>query len=292
MPSGRTIVGAGEILWDVYPDGPRFGGAPANFAGSSAALASHHDQVFIVSAVGSDKLGNDALKALVGYHVQTKAVQQNEFETGNVQVTLDSAGVATYEFATNSAWDNLVWNDQLAALANDCDAVCFGTLGQRSPASQAVLQKFVAATSSGALRVLDINLRDPFWDADCILQSLELANVLKMNEDELPVIADIIKLAGSPEQQLKELAKRYSLSTVALTKGPEGATVWQNGHIHNQPATAAEVVSTVGAGDAFTAALVRGLLDKHSIEDTVRSAIKTASEVCASPNSILCSRAL
>lgn len=287
MPSGKTIVGAGEILWDVYPDGPRFGGAPANFAGSSAAMASNHDHVFIVSAVGSDQLGNDALKALAGYHVQSKAVQQNEFETGNVQVTLDSAGVATYEFATNSAWDNLVWNDQLAALANDCDAVCFGTLGQRSPASRAVLQKFVAATSSSALRVLDINLRDPFWDADCILQSLELANVLKMNEDELPVIADIVNLSGDVEQQLGELAKRYSLTTVTVTKGPEGVTVWHNGEVHHEPATPTEVVNTVGAGDAFTAGLVRGLLDKCSIQDTVRSAIKIASQVCASPNSIL-----
>ncbi|MEP3480946.1 MAG: carbohydrate kinase [Fuerstiella sp.] len=287
MPAGKTIVGAGEILWDVYPDGPRFGGAPANFAGTSAALASNDDQIFIVSAVGSDPLGNDALEALAGNHVQTKAVQQNKSETGNVQVTLNSAGVATYEFATNSAWDHLVWNDQLADLAHACDAVCFGTLGQRSPASRAVLQKFVAATSISALRVLDINLRDPFWDADCILQSLELANVLKMNEDELPVIADMISQSGTPEQQLEEIAQRYSLSTVALTKGPEGATVWQNGHIHNQPAMATEVVSTVGAGDAFTAALVRGLLDQISIQDTVRSAIKTASDVCASPDSIL-----
>lgn len=292
MPTGKTIVGAGEILWDIYPDGPRFGGAPANFAGSSAALASGHDQVFIVSAVGSDSLGNDALKALTGDHVQTQAVQQNKFETGNVQVILDAAGIATYEFATNSAWDHLVWDDQLAALANDCDAVCFGTLGQRSPASRAVLQKFVMATSSSALRVLDINLRDPFWDADCILQSLELANVLKMNEDELPVIADVTKLSGDVKQQLAEIAKRYCLSTVALTTGPEGATVWQNDQMYHEPAIATEVVSTVGAGDAFTAALVRGLLDQRCIQDTVRSAIKTASQVCASPNSIFCRRAL
>lgn len=287
MSTAKTIVGAGEILWDVYPDGARFGGAPTNFAGSSAALASTEDRVFIVSAVGLDQLGDDALKALAAYQVQTNAVQQNAFETGNVQVTLDSAGIATYKFATNSAWDNLIWDHQLAALANDCDAVCFGTLGQRSPASRKVLQQFVKATNGQALRVLDINLRDPFWDADCILQSLELANVLKMNEDELPVIADLIKLPSELEQQLGELARRYSLSTVALTKGPEGATVWQNGQVHHEPATATKVVSTVGAGDAFTAALVRGLLDQHSIQDTVRSAIQTASKVCASPDSIL-----
>lgn len=287
MSSSRIIVGAGEILWDVYPDGPRFGGAPANFAGSSVALASREDQVFMVSAVGLDALGNDALKALSSYQVQVSAVQQNEFETGNVQVTLDATGVATYEFAENSAWDNLVWNEQLAILASDCDVVCFGTLGQRSLTSREVLQKFVTATSRKALRVLDINLREPFWNADCILQSLELANVLKMNEDELPIIADLIKLSGDPEQQLGELAQRYSLSTVAFTKGPDGATVWQNGQVHHAPATATEVVSTVGAGDAFTAALVRGLLDQCSIQDTLRTAIEIASKVCTSPNSIL-----
>lgn len=287
MPTGKTIVGAGEILWDVYPDGPRFGGAPANFAGSSAALASNKDQIYVVSGVGSDQLGNDALKALAGYRVQTSSVQQNKFETGNVQVTLDHEAVATYEFATNNAWDNLIWNDQLAALAGECDAVCFGTLGQRSPATRDVLQKFVAATTSNAFRVLDINLRDPFWDAEIILQSLQLANVLKMNEDELPVIADIVNLSGDVEQQLGELAKRYSLTTVAVTKGPEGVTVWHSGEVHHEPATPTDVVNTVGAGDAFTAGLVRGLLDKCSIQDTVRSAIKIASQVCASPNSIL-----
>lgn len=289
MSEGRTIVGAGEILWDVYPDGPRFGGAPANFAGSSAALANADDRILIVSAVGTDELGHQAIQALTRHHVDTSALQQNEFETGNVQVTLDDAGVASYRFAENSAWDNLQWTDSVAELAAECDAVCFGTLGQRSPLSRKVIQQFVSATPADSLRILDVNLRDPYWDSGCIVESLELASVLKMNEDELPILASQLKLQGTLNEQLTALAARFDLNTVALTKGPEGAAVLHDGQLYKEPATQTTIVSTVGAGDAFTAALVRGLLNRTEIQSVLRSAIATASKVCASADSILAS---
>lgn len=286
MSSGKTIVGAGEILWDVYPDGPRFGGAPANFACSSAAFACKDDRIVMLSAVGTDELGQNALAALTEHNVSTEVVQQNDFETGNVLVTLDQVGVASYRFAENSAWDNVEWTDKLQSLAGECDAVCFGTLGQRSPVSRATIRRFLAGTNDQCLRVFDINLRDPFWDDECVVQSLELASVLKVNEDELPVIAKLLKLDGNTEDQLKAIASRFSLSTVALTMGPEGAIVWHQGALCTKPATTTNVVSTVGAGDAFTAALVRGLLNESSIDETLASAIETASRVCASPDSI------
>src|SRR5215213_10796887 len=161
MPNRPTVVALGEILWDVFPDGPKFGGAPANFACTTAELAGDRMDVYIAGAVGNDDLGQMAIKLLKSHGVNTTCVSQVAHPTGQVNVTLDNAGKPTFEIAENTAWDNLAWSDELAHLAAQADAVCFGTLAQRNSISRATIRRFVQSTRPDCLRILDINLRAP-----------------------------------------------------------------------------------------------------------------------------------
>ena len=192
MMSRPTVVGIGEILWDVFPDGPRFGGAPANFACSAAELARDRIDVYTAGGVGADDLGGRAIEALHAHGVDTSCVAMVDCPTGQVLVELDAAGGASYAFAANAAWDDFAWSEELQKLAARADAVCFSTLGQRSGLSRQTVQRFLRATPAKCLRVLDINLRPPFWNEAVVLQSLQLANVLKVNDAELSVLADVL----------------------------------------------------------------------------------------------------
>ena len=185
-----TVIGIGEILWDVFPDGPRFGGAPANFACSVAELARDRIDVYMAGGVGADDLGRRAIEALHVHGVDTSGVASVDRPTGQVLVKLDAAGGAVYEFAADAAWDNVAWSDGLQHLTARAAAVCFSTLGQRSEISRQTIQRFVRATAAKCLRVLDINLRPPFWNEEIVMQSLQLANVLKVNDVELSILAD------------------------------------------------------------------------------------------------------
>lgn len=276
----RTIIGLGEILWDVFPDGPRFGGAPANAACSAAELARGSCRVVMASGVGSDALGDEAIAALTSHGVDVAGVQRNTWPTGRVDVTLDDAGMASYRFATDSAWDHLEWTDGLERLAASCDAVCFGTLGQRAAASKKTIQRFVGAVATKALRVLDINLRPPF-DADAvILESLPLANVLKLNEEELPRVARLCGLEGDHATVLRGLSKQYDLQAIALTRGAHGALLQIGTETSDLAGTHVEVVDTVGAGDAYTAAMILGLLAAKSAAAINSHATAVAAHAC------------
>src|SRR4051812_14395902 len=162
MSNRLTVVALGEILWDVFPDGPKFGGAPANFACTVAELAGDRMDVYIVGAVGNDELGNKAIELLRSHGVNTTRVSQVPHPTGQVNVTLDTAGKPSFQIAENTAWDNLTWSDDLNQLAARADAVCFGTLAQRSPKSRDTIRQFIQSTRPECLRILDINLRPPF----------------------------------------------------------------------------------------------------------------------------------
>lgn len=281
MNHGHTVVGLGEILWDVFPDGPRFGGAPANFACHAAQLGA---RAFMVSAVGQDELGTKAIKALEEKRVETSRVARSEFPTGIVTVQLDDAGKASYEFAPETAWDHLEWSDDLKTLADQTAAVCFGTLGQRSESSRRTIQKFVEALSSeSALRIFDINLRPPFYSEEIILESLNLANVLKLNDDELPHLAKLCGLTGSEVELMREFSRRYRLKLVALTRGDQGAVLCRGEEISEHPGVTAAVADTVGAGDSFTAALVMGLLNHLPLDAINERACKIAAFVCSQP---------
>lgn len=277
-----TIVGLGEVLWDVFPDGPRFGGAPANFACSAAGVGGETVHVSMVSAVGHDALGRRALQTLIEHAVGVQYVDQMEFQTGQVVVSLDNLGRATYNFAANTAWDHLEWRAGLETLAERTDAVCFGTLGQRSQLSATTIERFVSSTPLTSLRVFDVNLRPPFWTAEAVLRSLELANILKLNDEELPVIAGLLKIDGDSENILRQLMERYALKLAALTRGANGSLLLsESGEISDLPGKPTKVVDTVGAGDAFTAAMIVGLLTNRTLSDLHHWAAEVAAYVCS-----------
>lgn len=237
----------------------------------------------MVSAVGTDELGDRALAALREHGVHcTHLVRNPHRATGTVLVRLDAAGVASYEFAANTAWDHLAWTDDLAALAARCDAVCFGTLGQRSPVSRDTIRRFVEATPPTALRVFDVNLRQHFYDRETIDASLRIATALKLNDDELPVVAELCGIhAATPREMLGELMAHYDLRLAALTRGPLGSLLISANEWDECPAPRANVVDTVGAGDAFTATLVTDFLRGLPLAKINRHANAVASHVCS-----------
>ena len=277
----RVIAGLGEILWDVFPEGPRFGGAPANFSCNVAGLAGKRAEVIIVSGIGTDAPGTEALTRLQSHGVQTAYVQQSQFQTGRVEVLINDTGDASYEFADNTAWDNLEWSDSLKQTARRTAAVCFGTLGQRASASRDVIRKYVAATRPGSLRVFDINLRAPFWTADVVLESLPLANVLKCNEEELPVLGRLLNLQGTTASILDQIGRQFDYQVIALTRGPRGSVLWTPNAIDHIDGMKVNVADTVGAGDAFTAAIVLGILEKRPLDQVHRHAAEVAAYVCS-----------
>lgn len=281
MKDRSQIIGLGEVLWDVFPDGPRFGGAPANFACSAAGVGGNAVHVSIVSAVGNDSLGEKALEEFRKRNVDVTRVAQLDLQTGQVLVQLDAQGQASYQFLEDTAWDNVPWTTGLQTLAAKADAVCFGTLGQRSVVSRETIRQFLESAPEGCLRILDINLRPPHWTDAVILESLPLANVLKLNNDELPIVASLLSLQGSEEELMRQLLRKFSLRLVALTRGSMGSLLLsRTGERSELPSQEIRVVDTVGAGDAFTAALTVGLLKKKPLAEVHTWADRVAAFVC------------
>ncbi len=273
-----TVVGLGEVLWDVFPDGPRFGGAPANFACHAAMLGA---DTFVVSQVGTDELGDRALAALAEHGVHTDAIGRTpDRPTGTVQVALDALGKPTFTIIEDVAWDSIPWSFTLAFLAGRADAVCFGTLAQRDETSRQTIRQFVNGTGPDCLRIFDVNLRPPFFDPQIVLDSLPLANVLKLNDEELPIIARMLNRTGSEIEVMAELRARYLFRLVALTRGARGAMLLSDAGTWEGAAPLVQVRDTVGAGDAFTAALTLGLLRGKELGAIGRHAIEVAAYVC------------
>jgi fructokinase len=236
----------------------------------------------MISGVGDDDLGRRALKRLRSSSIDVTFVAVDpQRPTGSVAVSLDAAGHASYRFHEHEAWDHLVWSTELAELASRCEAVCFGTLGQRSSQSRETIQRFVAATDASALRVFDINLREPFFELTIVQQSLELANVVKLNDDELAYLARELPLrAASATDQARELCQRFNLRLVAVTRGKQGALVVGDEVCFEAASQPTEVVDSVGAGDSFTAALVMGMLRGLDLQTTMEVACRIAEFVC------------
>ncbi len=276
------ILSCGEVLWDLFPEGARFGGAPANFACHAALLGG---AAIMLSAVGMDARGDEAIAILQGMGVDTSLMQRAPGSaTGSVGVVTDPAGKPSYEIHPGSAWDNLSWTAALERHAQAVDAVYFGTLGQRGAVSRGTIRRALClAGERGIPRILDVNLRVPFYDAPLIYDSLALASVLKLSDEELPAVAAACGLdaAARPESLLRRLLEQFDLSLVAMTRGAEGALLVSPEETVPQPGIPTVVRDTVGAGDSFTAALVVGLLRGHSLADIARTACETASAVCA-----------
>lgn len=276
--SAPTVVGLGETLWDVFPDGAVWGGAPGNVACDAAGLGAKSS---MVSSVGHDQLGDRGIAVLESLGVDCRHMQRDpQHPTGTVAVTLGSAGDANYVFAADTAWDHLVWEPLLEPLAAAADAVCFGTLGQRSEESRRTIRRFLAAATK-AVRVFDVNLRQHFYSPELIRESLALATVLKLNDEEWPVVAAACGIAvDDPVAAVRQLVDRYGLRLAALTRGGDGSVLLADGAVSTRPATASVIVDTVGAGDAFTAAVITGLLRGRSLEAIHDHASRLAAFVC------------
>ena len=278
VPAQPRIVAIGETLWDLFPDGPVWGGAPGNVACHAAGLGV---AAVIVSRVGRDDLGDRGIATLESLGVDCRHVQRDDDRpTGSVAVSLSPEGQARYEFAADVAWDRLAWEPALDPLAAGAAAVCFGTLGQRADGSRRTIRRFVTA-ATGGLKVFDVNLRQHFHSPDLIRESLALADVLKLNDEELPLVAAACGIrAAEPVAALEELATRHGLRLAALTRGAAGSVLVAGGQTSSRPAPATAVVDTVGAGDAFTAAVIVGLLEGRSLHSIHDHATRLAGFVC------------
>ncbi len=279
-----TVIGIGEVLWDMLPAGRQIGGAPANFAFHARQLGA---EAVIVSAVGDDRLGRELREQLARRGIDTEfiATLPNR-STGTVSVRLDPQGVPEYTIHVGVAWDELEASDDLEGLAMTADAVCFGTLAQRMPVSRKTIQWFLSETRDRCLRVFDINLRQRFYDASVVDHGLRVARVLKLNDQELPVVRELLQLPQEEDDAITALMEMYDLKAVALTRGAGGSSlVWREGR-SDLPAMATKVVDTVGAGDAFTAALVMGMLAGEPLEAVHEHAARIAAEVCAQPGAM------
>ncbi|HEX7175780.1 MAG TPA: carbohydrate kinase [Pyrinomonadaceae bacterium] len=260
-----TVVGLGELIWDMLPAGRRLGGAPTNFAYVSRLLGGGADTVAVASRVGRDALGREALERLTRAGVSTEHVQIDATHpTGTVGVTLDAHGEANFNVNQNSAWDYLEWSAGWEELAARADAVCFGTLGQRAAQSRAVIARFLHRTRPGALRVFDVNLRHAFFDAAMLAASLRLASVVKLGREELPLVAEMTGVGagddGDERATAERLARAFDLRLVAVTRGARGSLLVTPTEAFEHTGFRVRVADTIGAGDAFAAALVNRLL--------------------------------
>jgi fructokinase len=273
-----VIIGLGELLWDMLPSGRRCGGAPANFAYHANRLGA---KASIASSVGNDSLGHELLQWLDLLQLERKYVAIDSLHpTGTVNVALDQCGKPTYSILEAVAWDYIPWTPSLMELASHADAICFGSLAQRSPVSQSTIQQAIAAASEHCLKVFDVNVRQNYAKPEVLLAGLTAANVLKLNEEELPVLARLLSIEGDELFVLLELVKRFHLKLAVLTKGEQGSILMSDGECSQHPGIQTDVVDTVGAGDAFTAAVVVGLLQGQSLEEINDRANKHASSVC------------
>lgn len=279
MKEQHLILGIGELLWDVLPkercqggvpiEGSTsmglLGGAPANFAVMAGRLGNH---AVILSRIGRDDLGRKSVEMLDPLpadisHLQVDTVH----ETGRVTVTFNG-GQPEYEIRQPAAWDFLDLSDEWVQLAERADAICFGSLAQRSLESRQTIQTLTAQTSAACLRVFDVNLRVPYFSSEVVQESLELATVLKLNDAEVPLLLALLGLPAEqdpPPDALRLGAERLlaefpTLEVVAVTRGNHGSLLVTREEWHDHPGFPVRVADTIGAGDAFTAALTHYLL--------------------------------
>jgi fructokinase len=267
MPSrAHLVVGLGEILWDLLPGGKQLGGAPANFAHGAALLGNHST---VASRIGLDSLGDDILHALDHAALSGNDLQRDpSHSTGTVHVRVDSSGQASYEIVDSVAWDFLEFTPTWQELAQRTAAVCFGTLAQRSPQSRTAIRGFLEAARPNSARVFDVNLRQKFYSAEIIDQSLQLCNIVKLNDQELPTVARLLNMNCSSEgTAAEEICHRYELDLVCVTKGDEGSLLVNTTGSDMHPGFKVKVSDTIGAGDAFTAGMVHQYLKHASLRE-------------------------
>jgi fructokinase len=255
----HIVVGLGELLWDLFPAGAQLGGAPANFAYITSLLG---DEGIPASRLGEDSLGANAIHRLGRLGLSTEFIQKDtDHPTGTVKVEVDRTGQPRFEISESVAWDFLEWTPHWQNLAQKADAVCFGSLAQRSDWSRTTIGRFLAASRKNAVRVFDVNLRQNFYSTQVLAESVKLATIVKLNHEELPKIMRSFELeTRGEEDSARQLLSPHEVKLVCVTRGNGGSLLVSAGECSEHPGFKVEVADTVGAGDAFTAALVHGYL--------------------------------
>ena len=273
------VVGMGEVLWDILPEGKKIGGAPANFAYHVSQFGLHS---CVVSAIGNDVLGKEIIENLTSKGLD-HLIEQVPYPTGTVQVVLDQDGIPQYEIKENVAWDNIPYTDNLEALAKKTKTVCFGSLAQRNVVSRNTITRFldIMSHNEDPLIVFDVNLRQGFYNKDILCDSMERCNILKINDEELVTVS---RMFGYPGIDLQDkcwiLLGKYDLKMLILTCGINGSYVFTPGHVSFQPTPKVDVADTVGAGDSFTAAFIANILKGRSVGEAHSCAVRTSAFVC------------
>lgn len=273
----RYVVGLGEALWDVLPEGKKLGGAPANFA--------YHAGQFGLQTIAVSALGEDALSEETVLQLEEKKLNYEmprvPYPTGTVLVELDAEGVPTYDIKENVAWDNIPFSESIENIARHAQAVCFGSLAQRNVVSRETIYKFLDSTPSDCVKIFDINLRQQFYTKEVIQESLKRCNILKINDEELITIGRMFGYPGLDiENKCFLILGKYNLDMLVLTCGVNGSYVFTPGKVSYQPTPKVEVADTVGAGDSFTGSFCAAILRGKTVEEAHHLAVRVSAYVC------------
>lgn len=261
----KKVVGLGEVLWDILPGRTCLGGAPANFAYIATLLG---DEGIVASRVGEDDRGREAIRQMKEFGLNLDYVQKDlDHSTGTVSVVIDNKGMAQYDIALPVAWDFLDWTGNWRDLAECADAVCFGSLAQRSERSRKTIQSFLRSVSANAARIFDVNLRQSYYSREVIEKSMMAADIVKLNDEEMPTIMRLTGVDHTDElSSARNLIGKYDLKLVCITRGGRGSLLVRDKDASEHSGFRVQVVDTVGSGDAFTAGLVHEFLQGASLD--------------------------
>jgi len=275
----RYIVGLGEALWDMLPEGKKLGGAPSNFAYHAGQFVGQ-ENTLAVSALGEDKLAEETIASLEEHGLKYM-MPRVPYPTGTVQVTLDEQGIPSYNIKENVAWDNIPMNSDIEEVARNCRAVCFGSLAQRNVVSRETIQRFLDLTPADCVKIFDINLRQQFYTKEIIQESMQRCNILKINDEELVIIGRMFGYPGLDiENKCWLILGKYNLDMLVLTCGTNGSYVFTPGHVSFQETPKVEVADTVGAGDSFTGSFCAAILNGKSVPEAHKLAVNVSAFVC------------
>ena len=278
METKRFIIGLGEALWDVLPEGKKLGGAPANFAYHAGQFGL---DTIAISALGEDALAEETIEALKE-HDLNYLMPRVPYPTGTVQVTLAEGGIPTYDIKEGVAWDNIPYTDEMTEIAKNARAVCFGSLAQRNVVSRENIRKFLADTPADCLKICDINLRQQFYSKEILEDSFRLCNILKINDEELVVVNRMFGYDGlDMRQTCEKMVQDYGLKMLVLTCGTNGSYVFtDDGLTSFQDTPKVEVADTVGAGDSFTGSFCACILNGKPVQEAHKTAVQVSAFVC------------
>ncbi len=280
----KKVLAVGEVVWDVFPTGKRLGGAPVNFAYFAQALGAFG---LPVTAIGTDELGDETLEALKLTGLDLSLLQRNGLPTSRVLVTTDAAGVPQYEIVEDVAWDAITCDERILTAFHDADVVCWGSLAQRSATSRESILRLLDAAPADCLKVFDINLRQSFYSREVVEASLLRADILKLNEDELPVVASLFGISGDVPAVISSLLERFALREIIFTEGAVQSSVYDaSGLVSLISTPKVEVIDTVGAGDSFTATYIMGRLSGLGVAAAHSKAVAVSAWTCTQSGAI------